>query len=308
LNYLSQVDACRSTAQECLELHRAFGNQIIEIDILLIFAGEISDKAQRTRLFQRALQLAQTHGDTWQKARMLHQLGWNYSGGERISYWVRAITLFRQAGDWRSLADLLSTTGNFAILNGDLQLAQTCLDEAALLNNQLKDKLVQANTLYLRARLAMMRGDYNQAHIYSQEQLGITEELGARMSSLWCRSHMGYLALYEGNLTEARDILEETVQEFQKDGNEGGIVFTLEGIAGLSVAVNKPESAARLIGWADAMREKINDPRPKLEQVDVDKIIAACLAKMGEAAFSGAYNVGRKMTMDEAVALAINEG
>jgi len=39
----------------------------------------------------------------------------------------------------------------------------------------------------------------------------------------------------------------------------------------------------------------------------VDKIIAACLAKTGEAAFSDAYDEGQKMTLNEAVAYALEE-
>ncbi|MEP6894236.1 MAG: hypothetical protein ABI986_01385, partial [Chloroflexota bacterium] len=307
LNYLSQVDTWRSTAQECIELHRAFEDQSIEVGILLMRAGEISNATQRIELLQRALKLVQSSEDIWQQAKTLHHLGWNYSGGERISYWVQAITLFRQAGDWRLLADLLSNTGNFAILNGDFELSQKCLDEAALLNDQLKDRVVKANILYARTRLATMRGDYNQARIYSQEQLGITEELGARMSSLWCRSQLGYLALREGNLTEAQDIFTETAREFFNDKNEIGVVFNLEGAAGLYAAIEKSKLAAQLIGWADTTREKINDRRQSLEQADVDKIIATCVAELGEATFSDAYDDGKKMTMDEAVALALSE-
>ncbi|HSB00084.1 MAG TPA: hypothetical protein VLE49_05500, partial [Anaerolineales bacterium] len=59
--------------------------------------------------------------------------------------------------------------------------------------------------------------------------------------------------------------------------------------------------------WTDAVRERILNPRPFLEQADVDKAIAACLARMGEAAFSDAYDEGRKMTIDEAVAFALKE-
>jgi len=59
-----------------------------------------------------------------------------------------------------------------------------------------------------------------------------------------------------------------------------------------------------LIGWA-ATGEKISDKRPYLEQADVDKVIAACLAKLGEVAFSEAYDEGQKMTLDEAVAFAL---
>jgi DNA-binding SARP family transcriptional activator len=53
--------------------------------------------------------------------------------------------------------------------------------------------------------------------------------------------------------------------------------------------------------------EEISDTRPFIEQADVDKIIAACLAKMGEAEFSDAYDDGKKMTLDEAAAFVLGE-
>ena len=130
LNFLNQVDTWRSTAKECLELYRALGDQPGEMDVLLITAGEISSAAQRVELFQQALILTQVSGDTWQRARALYEMGWNCSKEERLDHWQQAITLFRQTGDWRSLAQCLSATGNFALLNGKLELTQKCLDEA----------------------------------------------------------------------------------------------------------------------------------------------------------------------------------
>jgi len=78
-------------------------------------------------------------------------------------------------------------------------------------------------------------------------------------------------------------------------------------MAVLYVDTDKPAAAARLIGWADTTREKINDRRPRLEQGDVDKIITGCLARMGEVAFSDAYDEGQKMSIEEAVAYALEE-
>ena len=75
----------------------------------------------------------------------------------------------------------------------------------------------------------------------------------------------------------------------------------------LFVAIGNLKNAARLIGWADATRKEINDTRPLLEQRDVDKVIAACISRMGEVAFADAYDEGQVMTLDEAVALALNE-
>jgi hypothetical protein len=71
--------------------------------------------------------------------------------------------------------------------------------------------------------------------------------------------------------------------------------------------VGKPEYAARLIGWANVTREKIQDTRPNIEQAAMDKLMAACLATMGEVAFSDAYDQGQMMTLDEAVRFAPGE-
>jgi hypothetical protein len=40
---------------------------------------------------------------------------------------------------------------------------------------------------------------------------------------------------------------------------------------------------------------------------NVEKIIAACLIKMGEVAFSNAYDEGQRMSMGQAVTLALDE-
>jgi tetratricopeptide (TPR) repeat protein len=307
LNHLNRVDTWKSTAKECLELYRALGDKYIEADLLLMSTDRTSDATQRKELFQQVIQLAQASGDIWMQARTLRQAGWNSSGDERVAYWEQALTLFRQSGDWHSLGACLYQTGNFALLQGNVELAEKCLAEATFLNEELQDKESQAGILHVRAQIALVRGDYNQSHVYLQQELGILEEFGTYMQSLWSRSHLGYLALREGNLAEAHDIFTQNVQEFFEDKIEIGIVFNLEGVAGLFVAMGKPESAARVLGWADATRKRINDTRPRLEQADVDKIIAACLAKMGEAAFAEAYEEGQKMTMDEAVELGVRK-
>jgi tetratricopeptide (TPR) repeat protein len=258
-------------------------------------------------LHEQALALAESLGDIWRQAYAFYQLGWNYRGEQQFACWKKAIHLMRRTGDLRSLAEILNTYGEFATLDGNLALAQEALDEVAQLNDRLKDKQTTSDLLHNRARIAIMHGDYNLAHSLSQEELHITEKLGARMSTLWCHSQMGYLALREGSINEAGRIFLKTAQNFQKDRFVIGTVFNLEGMASLYITVGKAKCSARLIGWADATREKIGDQRPRTEQADTDKIITACLIKMGEAAFSDAYDEGHKMTLDEAVAYALSE-
>jgi hypothetical protein len=48
-------------------------------------------------------------------------------------------------------------------------------------------------------------------------------------------------------VTEAHQILAETIADFHADQNRNGLVFALDRMAGLNVVIHEPEPAARLI-------------------------------------------------------------
>jgi hypothetical protein len=127
------------------------------------------------------------------------------------------------------------------------------------------------------------------------------------MGHLWARACLGYITLREGNVAEAHKILVEVVENFHKDRNKSGLAFALDKMASLLIVMDKYESAARLIGWSDMVREEIGDPRPLLEQADVDHDVAKIHTTIGNVAFELSYNSGCEMTLDEAVKLALEE-
>jgi predicted ATPase/DNA-binding SARP family transcriptional activator len=302
LIWFQQFALADAAGRECLELFRACGDKQGEVDALLLLgdAWDYEDgPAEALEFNEQALTLAQSLGDKWRQAKAL-------SYNQRtFAYWEEALALFREVGDWHELTGLLGMIGFSRVLNGDIEIAQKYLDEAARLQPLRSKENTWQNAKTAKSLIALMRGDYEQARTFLQETVTRAEELGNRMEYLWARVRLGYVVLREGNLTEAHRFFAESARDFQKDENHSGIIFALEGIAGFYVAMKKYATAAQLIGWADATRKKIDDPRPRLEQADVDKIIAACLVKMGEAAFSDAYDEGQKMTLDEAVAYAL---
>jgi predicted ATPase/DNA-binding XRE family transcriptional regulator len=311
LNSTQQFSLLEKVAEECLARHRASGDQSGEIDSLILLAISMSVSHNSTRaieLTQQALNLSESIGDRWRKAFVLAELGWlGVDLRNQAPYWNKAIMLFREVGDLRLLEDYLGVLGNFEVMNGNFESAQKNLDEAIQLRQSLKRKGGMGFILNALSRVEAMKGNFEKARSFLEEDIAIQKDLGHRMKYLWDRTLLGHFDVHQGKIPEARGIFFETIQEFFKDQEEMGVAFSLEGMASLHVVVGKPEQATRLIGWADATREKIGDTRPLLEQADVDKIIAACLAKMGEAAFSDAYEEGQKMTLDEAVALALEE-
>ena len=308
LTWLQQFQEAYPVAEESLALFRAAGDRQGEVDVLVSLENMFQfkeDLATALKIGKQAVALAQSLGDRWRLANAFLYLGWNYHDlPQRFVYWEKAIDLYREVGDQLTLANLLGLLGQFRVLHGDFELGEQCVEEALHLWEANRRASVWDSPRVTQSLIASMKGDYEQAETVLREVMIYAQERGNWMSQLWVQLRLGHVLLRAGNLTEARQILTKTAQNFGKDGYTIGAVFALEGMAELFSVVGKPEHAARLIGCADIIRERIQDPRPEFEQANVDKIIAACLAKMGEVAFSNAYEAGQKMTLGEAVEFA----
>jgi len=311
LTWLQQFEQAKVVAEEGLALFRAAGDRQGEVDVLICLENmyQFRDEVETAiEIGNRALGLAQSLGDRWRQANAFLYLGWCYNElAQRFLYWDKAIYLFREVGDQITLANLLGLLGQFRVLHGDFELGEKCVDEALRLWEANRRANIWDNPRVTKSLIASMKGDYEQAETLLRDVMTSAQERGNRMSYLWAEVRLGHLLLRSGNLTEAHQTLVGTAQNFGKDGYSIGVIFALEGMAELFVAVGKPDYAARLIGWTDLMREKIRDTRPEIEQAYVDKVIAACLVKMGEMAFSDVYDEGSKMTLSEALVFALEK-
>jgi predicted ATPase/DNA-binding XRE family transcriptional regulator len=305
--HMQQFEAVRSIAEDCLAVFRSCSDQLGEYDALILM-GNVSQFAggmeQRAEFHRRALALARSMGDVLRQAYALSMLGRDQRDPQRSRAQLEeAVVLFRQIGDWRFLAQTLGILGSTVLSNGDLESAQEFLDEAYEVNQQSNNSAMDF-VLTGKAILCMLRGEYGQARTFVQTNIDDLEQKGNRMRVLWGYAWLGYVALREGSVAEAQQILVETIENFHADQNKSGLAFALDKVASLYVLTGKPEAAARLIGWSDATREEIDDPRPRLEQADLDRDIAALKATIGAEAYEMAHNAGQGLTLGEAVAFA----
>lgn len=309
-HWLARFSEARSAAQDSLTLYSAYEDKSGEVDALTLL-GTLSDRAMTAEMkfLPQALSFSKGLDDPWRQAYALGRMGILESCDhqQRFAYWREAISLFREAGDFRLTAEYSTILGFYEILDGYFETAQKRLDEVATLNQE--SNKINAGNFYLTAygQMALIRGDYQQARVLFQQVISNAEGLGNRMDALWGRTRMGYLAFQAGNPGEAHGIFAQTTQQFYVDQSTIGVIFSLEGIARVLAASQMPRQSARLIGWADATREAIYDTRPLLEQADVDRDIAVITAQIGQEEFSQAYAQGQKMTLHEAVVYALEE-
>jgi len=309
LSYQEQFSRSHAIVQECLDLYRELGNQEGEADALILigYALQSFDKREEANvLYEQSLTLARSIDDPGRQAMALYSLG-SDRPAVQLSYWDEAIILYRKAGDVRKLANLLYLTARIHILlTGSIEKAQKYLEEATQLFPQKSfSDSTKIWAKYATSMIATMQGNHEEAYEQLQKVMTTAKETGYRAIYLWTRAFLGYVAIRMGNLTEARQFFTETAKEFQQDQNTIGVVYALEGMASVYIALGNPKLAAQLIGWADSTRERIINERPFLEQTDVDKTIAAIMAKIGSTGFEVAYDEGWNMSLEKVVELSL---
>lgn len=83
------------------------------------------------------------------------------------------------------------------------------------------------------------------------------------------------------------------------------IVEILDGMAGVLLAQQQPDRAARLLGAAAALTDHLGITRWPVDRPAYEQQITPCRAALGDAAFTEAWAVGQRWTLDEAVAAAL---
>jgi predicted ATPase len=307
---MQEFDASRFIAEECLATFRAYGDRDGEYDSLMALGRAMQflrGMERRSEFHRQALALAQSLGDVWRQAYALSMLGWDQRDpGQGRAHWEQAIALWRQTGDRISLTSTLGILGFTLLSNGDLELAETLLEEAYTLNQQTTGKNGLEFVLTGKSQLCLLRGEYEQARAFLQEDCDMQKEVGNQMGYFWARARLAHVALREGSLTEAHQLLDDVIRNFQADRNKNGLAFALEKLASLYVILHKPEIAATMIGWSDATRQEIGDPRQRLQQDELDQDVTTIIETIGASAYQAAYDSGCVMALDEAVQYALD--
>jgi non-specific serine/threonine protein kinase len=115
---------------------------------------------------------------------------------------------------------------------------------------------------------------------------------------------LGFVLLGQGEYGEAKALLAESLSLRRELGDQVGMVQCLAGLAGIANSVGQPERAARLFGAAEALRAASGARLSPADRVDYDHNLAAARGQLGESAFAAAWDEGRAMTLEEAIAEA----
>jgi len=217
-----------------------------------------------------------------------------------------SLATWRRLGDRKGIGGSLSNLGMVARSQGDYASARALYEESMAISRELGDRWSLAASLNNLGNLAAEQGDYHGSRAQHEECLTILRELGDRGTIATALENLGNVAYDQGEHASARTLHVESLTMRHQLGDRLGIVISLERLAAVAAALGSPLRAARIWGTAERLRAEIGSPLQPKDQVNHDQNVAATRAASGdEAAFDRAGEEGRALTVEQAIACAL---
>lgn len=277
--------------------------------------GELRRKegeyVEALRWLEEARHLHERVGDEAGLAEVLHVSGTvNAQRGEferAKELYDQSMVMRQKLGDKPKIASLLSNLGIIAWFRNDLGTARSFYEESLTIRREIGDRWSIANSLNNLALLLSDLGEIRGARGLLEESLAINRELGDRWAISNALSSLGDVALDEGDSASAREFLKDGMAISCELGDRGSISFLLEQFAELAVTEGDATLAHQLAGAASALREAIQYPGPPNQQQRLQKWLEKLSGQLSETERNTATLQGRRMGMDRAVGLALND-
>jgi tetratricopeptide (TPR) repeat protein len=155
--------------------------------------------------------------------------------------------------------------------------------------------------------VAYDQGDYARARSLYEQAITIQRELGDSQRTAISLNNLALVASAQGDRNQATALLKESLRIRCELGDKKGINYALEGLAEIMSATNCEQKAVRLWGAAGRLRERIQTPLPPSERGLYEQQIASARSVLGDDAFAAAWEQGRALTLEQAVAYALEE-
>ncbi len=298
-------------AEKSLQMARSLADKQSEAFSLSILGGFTllqGSVGDAIPLLEQSLALYRALGDKVGQTITIDWLSINNSDLERATAFAReGLGLCRELGDLAGIASSLTTLARLTYSRGDFSSPAPWLDEVLSLSRQLGDQPREEEALITYGALTYWQGDYGKARAYYEQGIALGEKIGYYYQNLWAQIYMAYAILRQGDIQKARETFETGIRGMQKAYLVIGLVFAVEGLASLHVQQGQTERAARLFAWTDSMRAKLGDPRPPVERASIERDLEVIHSLINDSDMARFSTEGQNMTVEEAVALALDE-
>jgi predicted ATPase/class 3 adenylate cyclase len=259
---------------------------------------------------EEVLALPAASGRSTERARALTALG-------GLAYWQEDLTAFRDAyeealaiareiGDRSTIAEGIYNLAYAPAYEGDTAGAVKMFEESRAMFEELGIPRGVADAQWVLGISARLEGDLTTSRQLAEESLRLHLQVGDRFGATDALHTLGRTALAQGDLATAARSFLEALDNDEDIGNRTGMAIVLDNLAAKASAEGSHVRALRLAGASDAIKEAAGGHAPP-PLIDLPDPREAARDALGEAAVAAAWEEGRAMTLDRALAYARQE-
>jgi predicted ATPase/class 3 adenylate cyclase len=220
----------------------------------------------------------------------------------------KSLAIRRQMGDKLGVGVSLGNLGLVAADEGDHASAKALHEESLAIARELGNRNGIVASIGNLGSAAHDRGDFAAARALYAESLAILRELGDRQGTAITLHRLALIDAAQGDHPAAGVLYRESLTILRELGDSGRIAYSLHELAAVAAALGSPVRAARLWGAEERLRAEVGSPVSAHERPDYDREIAAARAALGDdPAFDRAWQDGSGLTLEQAIALAMEE-
>jgi predicted ATPase/DNA-binding XRE family transcriptional regulator len=223
---------------------------------------------------------------------------------------TEGLQLSRELEHRPGIASALTNLATLATRRGDDAQARVLTEEALALRRALNDLWNVAFLLSNLGAIAITTGDYSRAIYSFEESLRVQGVIDPQNTNDLYRAmilgNLGHAVLLQGDAGRARELFENSLAHWQVLGAPpDGIAMSLGRLARVAVAHEQFERAAHLFSADHFITHSIGMSIENFDRAGYEQTIAVTRARLGEAKWAEAWKHGQKLTIDDAIVLAL---
>ncbi|MCX6521935.1 MAG: tetratricopeptide repeat protein [Actinobacteria bacterium] len=192
---------------------------------------------------------------------------------EARSNYEASLVIRRSLGDRAAVGSLLSNLGLVAENLGDLDEAVRYNEEALAVRQEVGERWAISISQNNLGMMALAAGDFALASTRFAESMRLADEVGDRWVVAVGHHNLGNAFVGLGELDRARSEFAAAWEAYDSHDDEWSLTLLAEDVVPMEVAAGRLVSAAQLMGAADAIRERLQTPRPPSVQAVIDGVL-----------------------------------
>jgi predicted ATPase len=230
-------------------------------------------------------------------------------GGDAVTTRLRAegaLSIHRTLGDAWGAAHSGFLLGHAALDEGDPAAAQQLFEESRRRFRELGDEHYTLLATYNLAVVIEDLGDLERARALHEESLRRARAQSDERIVAYSLDQLASYARDERRVEDALSMLKESLRIRRDLRDHVVIAENLGRFASTLAVAGRAEEAARLLSGSEALREQIGSTSvPSVAKMN-EGTLTAIRAGLDDAALAEAWEEGRALTLDEAIALALD--